>query len=90
MSALEVGNQSPETFEVLCRRFALDRAGLREIAEVVHDIDLKDGKFGRAETAGIAALILGICRISESDEERLERGFALFDELLATQAKNQR
>jgi hypothetical protein len=77
------------TFEVLCRRFAPHRAGLREIAEIVHDIDLKDGKFGRAETAGVAALILGICRISAGDEERLERGFALFDGLLATFAKKQ-
>ena len=34
------------TFEVLCSRFELSEPGLSAIAEVVHDIDLKDGKFG--------------------------------------------
>ena len=34
---------------------------LAAIAEIVHDIDLKDGKFGRAEAEGIRTLIDGIC-----------------------------
>jgi hypothetical protein len=40
------------TFEVLCARFALAEPGLAAVAELVHDIDVKDGKFGRPETAG--------------------------------------
>jgi hypothetical protein len=69
------------TFEVLLQRFKLDAAALRPIAEIVHDIDLKDGKFGRPETAGIERLITGICTVHKEDEARLARASALFNDL---------
>lgn len=70
------------TFEVLVVRAGLgkDRA-LATIAEIVHDIDLKDGKFGRPEVEGIKALIAGVCRATDDDGERLARGAELFDDL---------
>jgi hypothetical protein len=71
------------TFEVLKRRFALEEAALDSIAEIVHDIDLKDGKFARPEAPGVAAILAGICRVCGSDEERLGRGEQLFDHLQA-------
>jgi hypothetical protein len=71
------------TFEVLCARFELARPGLTAVGELVHDIDLKDGKFGRAEAAGLAAQIDGLLSRQKSDEARLQRGFELFDDLLA-------
>lgn len=71
------------TFETLLARFALQEPGLAGIAQVVHDIDLKDTKFRRPETAGVAACLAGLCRTSPSDEERLARGSALFEALLA-------
>jgi len=70
------------TFEVLCTGFALDAPGLRAIAELVHDIDLKDGKFARPEVAGLAAQIAGLALLHREDETRLARGAELFDELL--------
>ena len=48
------------TFEVLLERGGLNDPALRAIAEIVHDIDLKDDKFGRTEVAGIRTLIDGI------------------------------
>src|SRR5213083_2141078 len=51
--------------------------------EIVHDIDLKDGKFGRPEAAGIDRLIAGIAMGHRDDESRLERGSAVFDDLYA-------
>jgi hypothetical protein len=72
------------TFEVLLFRMKLGDAGLQAIGEIVHDIDLKDGKFQRPEAAGIDRLITGICRAHKDDESRLERGFALFDDLYAS------
>ena len=42
------------TFEVLVRRFALGDPALTPIAEVVHDLDCKDEKFGRDETVGVS------------------------------------
>jgi hypothetical protein len=69
------------TFEVLVQRMQLSDPGLRLIAEVVHDIDLRDEKFGRAETAGIARLIAGIALGHRDDEARLARASAVFDDL---------
>jgi hypothetical protein len=74
------------TFEVLLQRFGLDDPGLRQVAEIVHDIDLKDAKFGRDEAAGIGQLVSGIAAAHADDEERLARGTALFDDLYAAQA----
>jgi len=71
------------TFETLIARFALAEPGLRALAEVIHDIDLKDSKFGRPETAGVAAAVAGLCREARDDEERLRRGSQLFEGLLA-------
>lgn len=69
------------TFETLRRRAGIREAALVPIAEIVHDIDLKDGKFARPETRGIERILSGIFRTCATDEERLDRGFALFDEL---------
>jgi hypothetical protein len=71
------------TFEVLIRRFGLDDPGLRHLAEIVHDIDLKDAKFGREEAAGIGQLVAGIAAAHPDDEERFTRGTALFEDLYA-------
>jgi hypothetical protein len=69
------------TFEVLADTFALNDAGVGALAEIVHDIDLKDGKFGRAETAGVAQVILGIAMAERDDEKRLAQGAVVFDGL---------
>jgi hypothetical protein len=69
------------TFEVLLRRAELREPALRDIAEIVHDIDLKDEKFGRDEAAGIGRLILGIAMTEKDDEQRLARGAEIFDGL---------
>jgi hypothetical protein len=69
------------SFEVLLERVGLEEPALRAIAEIVHDIDLKDAKFERDEAPGVARLIVGVATASRSDEERLERGGALFDDL---------
>jgi hypothetical protein len=71
------------TFETLVERFDLQEAGLRTIAEIVHDIDVKDGKFGRPESAGVAALIAGIALAERDDDARIQLGTRVFDALLA-------
>jgi hypothetical protein len=71
------------TFEVLLQRFGLQDPGLRRLAEVIHDIDLKDAKYGREEAPGIAQLVTGIAAAHAADEERLARGSALLDDLYA-------
>ena len=79
------------TFEVL-----LDRAGLagdpalRAIGEIVHDIDLKDSKYGREEAAGIAQLITGITTADITDDQRIERGSSVFDMLYDSFSRKRR
>ena len=70
------------TFEVLCERFSLREPGLKTIAEIVHDIDVKDGKFSRSEAPGIADMIAALALAHREDEPRLEAGMRMFDELV--------
>jgi hypothetical protein len=69
------------TFEVLIRRFGLADPGLRHLAEIVHDIDLKDTRFSRPEAPGIDHLIAGIAMRHQEDEARVNDGAAVFEGL---------
>jgi hypothetical protein len=69
------------SMEVLLQRAAIRDAAVLRIAEIVHDIDLKDSKFQREETVGIARVIDGIAMSHKDDNERLARAAALFDDL---------
>jgi hypothetical protein len=69
------------TFEVLVAWLAIDDPALRSLAEIVHDIDLKDGKFGRDEGRGIERVLAAIARFHGDDAARVERAHQMFDEL---------
>jgi hypothetical protein len=69
------------TFEVLLGRLELKDAALSAIAEIIHDLDLKDQKFGRKETAGVQQVLAGIVASQPSDDARIERATNLFDDL---------
>lgn len=69
------------TMEILIEHLAIADPALKLIAEIVHDIDLKDSKFGHPETTGIERLIAGIAMSHKDDETRLSRGSAVFDDL---------
>ncbi len=72
------------SFEVLLERTGLSDLALKAIADIVHDIDLKEDKFGRPEAAGIARLIAGLTAAAQTDDERIERGRTIFDDLYAS------
>jgi hypothetical protein len=69
------------TFEVLLAKLCQPEPSLQALAEIVHDIDLKDGKFGREEAAGIKTLVAGIAAATDDDARRLERGATVFEDL---------
>lgn len=71
------------TFEVLVDRFAATDPGLRAIAELIHDLDLKDAKHGRPETAGLGAFLAGIAATRGDDIERILAASTVFDALHA-------
>jgi hypothetical protein len=75
-----VGEDS--TFETMIKNFGLESdPALRQIAEVVHDIDLKDRKFDRAEAEGINAVVMGLAEVFPNDAERLKQCATVFDSL---------
>lgn len=69
------------TFEVLMERAGLRDAGLAAVAQLVHDIDLKDGQYGRPETAGVERVLQGVVMANAADKARLERSAPIFDDL---------
>jgi hypothetical protein len=71
------------TFEVLLARFDLADPALAAIGEIVHDIDLKEERYARKETAGVESVLRGITLATADDTERLERSGPVFDGLYA-------
>jgi hypothetical protein len=84
MFAAEFTHEGPLcTFEVLCQRFGLSDPALRHVAEIVHDVDLKDGRFARPEAAGMDRLVAGIALRQAHDVARLREGAIVFESLYA-------
>lgn len=70
------------TFETMIKRFGLDKdSGLRELAEIVHDIDLKDNKFNRSEATGLGAVIRGLAESLKDDRKLTQQCGSIFDGL---------
>jgi hypothetical protein len=69
------------TFEVLVERMGLDDQALGAIGEIIHDLDLRDAKFGRDETAGVRSTIDGICTVARDDNQRIAAASPMLDGL---------
>ncbi len=85
MSEGEFGHQGNLcTFETMLLKFALADASLRAMAEIVHEIDLRDGKYTRPATEGVDRILHGWLRANFSDAELEGHGVALFEGLYQT------
>ena len=69
------------TFEVLVRSFGIKDRAVRKIAEMVHDLDLKDDKYGNAAASGIEEVLTGIRKTGRDDADMLDKGMAVFEML---------
>jgi hypothetical protein len=69
------------TFETLCRHFAVRDSRVRRLAQMIHDADLEDEKFGRVEALGLQHVLKGWARQDVPDGELLERGMGLIEGL---------
>jgi hypothetical protein len=69
------------TFETLCSVFGIREAAVSRIAAIVHDLDLKDGRFGAPENAAVGAMIEGLQLAYTDDDTLLAQGMTLFDSL---------
>jgi hypothetical protein len=71
------------TFETMVVAFGLEDPSLRLIGEIVHEIDLRDGRYVHPETAVIDAVLKGWLLMGFSDRDLEVHGVALFEGLYA-------
>jgi len=69
------------TFETLCKEFAIRDGRVRRIAQIIHDADLGDEKFGRMEGVGLDQVLDGWAKQEVPDDELLRRGMELIEGL---------
>jgi hypothetical protein len=82
MAGVEFSHHADDcTFETLIKRFGIGDKAVLKMAEMVHDADLEDGKFGRYECLGINAVLSGWARSGVSDQELLTKGIDCFEGL---------
>lgn len=74
------------TFEVLIKAFGIKDKAVRDIAEIVHEIDTKDDMYQRPEARGVEEILMGIRRTARSDAEALEQGMVVFEMLYSSKA----
>ena len=81
----EFGHQGDDcTFETLVKRARLRDRRLTRLAQVVHEADLRDGKYPHEEARGIDVAIRALLAASPDDHQVLTQGMALFEGLYAT------
>jgi hypothetical protein len=84
------GHQGDDcTFETLCKEFQVRDERVRQIAQIIHDADLGDEKFGRTEGAGLDRVLIGWARQEVPDHELLRRGMELIEGLYEGLGKSQ-
>jgi hypothetical protein len=69
------------TFETLCKEFAIREGRVKRIAQIIHDADLGDEKFGRTEGQGLDKVLNGWAKQDLPDDELLQRGIDLIEGL---------
>lgn len=74
------------TLEVLVRRFGIDDPAVDWLCRAVHDVDLRDDRYGEPEAAGVAALVDGLRARYSDDRELLEQGIELIASLVEGRA----
>ena len=85
---VELSHQGEDcTFETLVKRARLRDRRLTRLAEVVHEADLRDGKYPHEEARGIDVAVRALLAASPDDRQVLEHGFTLFEGLYATTAR---
>jgi hypothetical protein len=69
------------TFETLSKQFAIRDRRVKRIAQIIHDADLRDDKFGRAEGQGLDKVLNGWAKQDLPDDDLLKRGMDLVEGL---------
>ena len=82
MSGAELSHHGEDcTFETIVKAFAIKDKTVWEIAKIVHDVDLRDEKYGMQEAKGIELILRGLMKTLKDDQSLLEAGISLFETL---------
>ncbi|HEV8144282.1 MAG TPA: chromate resistance protein ChrB domain-containing protein [Methylomirabilota bacterium] len=85
---VELSHQGEDcTFETLVKRARLRDRRLVRLAEVVHEADLRDGKYPHEEARGIDVAVRALLAASPDDHQVLAQGMSLFEGLYATTSR---
>lgn len=79
---VEFGHHGQDcTFETMIKAFRIRDKAVLQIAEIIHDIDLKDHKFGRSEASGLDLVIRSLSGFVNDDHKLLEIGSSILEGL---------
>lgn len=82
MEGADFGHEGDRcSFEVLAHRFVADDPAVGILAEIIHDLDLRDGRYSRPEAAGLMGVLAGIAAREARDPDRLARSGEVLDGL---------
>jgi hypothetical protein len=85
---VELSHQGEDcTFETLVKRANLRDRRLARLAEVVHEADLRDGKYPHEEARGIDVAVRALLAATADDQQVLAQGMTLFEGLYATTSR---
>ncbi len=72
------------SFETFIARVGLEEdSALVAIGEMIHELDIGDGKFDRPEALGLGAMLSGICASTDDDLDRIAKGSEALDQFHA-------
>ena len=90
MKGAEFGHQGNLcSFETMMLRFGLEQPGINAIAQIVHELDLRDGQYISPEATGVETILRGWLLAGLTDMELESLGIKLFDGLYLALAKTQ-
>lgn len=75
------------TFEALIKAFSLRDKTLKRIAEIVHELDIKDEKYKNPEAKGVEEILIGLRKSSKNDTELLDKGMNVFEMLYVSKTQ---
>lgn len=82
MPDVEFGHHGSEcTFETLLRKFGIHDPAAVYVGQVVHDLDLKEARYGHPETATLGALVEGLRESATDDKSLLADGMRVIEAL---------
>ena len=82
MYGVEFGHQGSHcTLETLIERFAIADPATARLSQVVHDLDMKDERYGVPECAAVGRLVEGLRQLYPDDDKLLAQGMIVMEAL---------